>query len=223
MTFDNATSGGADVSQATPLTFSHTNAGDFLFVPAFRVEQPLSVTYAGVAMRNLFSFTDHLGRELILFGLAKPATGANNVVVTPASGSAFNALAASYSGGPSQEWLDRVGSSDDASSKSSFDYRVNPARQNCWGVLLVLADVTFTPSGCVSRVTNTGGNFGFFDTNGALSGAAAMTLTFSLPTTQGAGIVASVQGPEAVQSALRSGRSRRQRAGWSVSSPGSFF
>lgn len=79
-------------NSASSLTYSHTTGGSnrSLVVSVGLASKTITatVTYAGTSMTDL-GHTDHstTNNRVYLFGLANPATGANNVVVTLTGGS----------------------------------------------------------------------------------------------------------------------------------------
>lgn len=93
-------SGGHNVT--TSLTVSHTNVGDYLVVAVLNMNSPEStaVTYNGVSMTrlNVARFLDP-GVFVIMFGLAAPASGTHDVVVTDGGNSSnLYLIAQSFSG-----------------------------------------------------------------------------------------------------------------------------
>jgi hypothetical protein len=93
-------SGGHNVT--TSLTVSHTNVGDYLVVAVLNLSNPeaTAVTYNGVSMTrlNVAHFLDP-GAFVIMFGLAAPASGTHDVVVTDGGNSStLYLIAQSFSG-----------------------------------------------------------------------------------------------------------------------------
>ena len=96
--YDNATASG-DASGSTTLTFSHTCTGSNLYLIVHIYSQSgagaTGVTYNGTAMTRLSAANDIDE----IWGLVNPATGANNVVASRASGTgSFLGGAISYTG-----------------------------------------------------------------------------------------------------------------------------
>jgi|GEM_PF-3221293 len=99
--FDAATE--STVQTGTSITQSHTCNGTYLIVAVHQVVNgqtaPSSVTYNGVAMTSLGrQMSSSQEESMDLYGLANPATGANNVVCTFGSSKTFKLGIMSFTG-----------------------------------------------------------------------------------------------------------------------------
>lgn len=95
-----ATSNGSE-NASTTLTFAHTCTGSnlYLIVYFWTNQTDVGVTYNSVAMTKLSTNpTESNGRLPCIYGLANPATGANNIVITVDASGQIYAAAASYTG-----------------------------------------------------------------------------------------------------------------------------
>ncbi len=222
----NASVNGGSVT-GTSLTFAHRCAYSvegILWVAAYRVENPITgATYAGVAMTEAATVTETVaGRFMHLFMLVNPAAGTNNVVVSTSGSSFIQALCASYSGARTTSQPDNTTTNNDTTSADHLTTALTPVSDNSWMLMVAKSDQSYIgATNCIERQATD--NFSIFDTNGPVTPPVSTSLTFTMTffTTQHAAIVASFA-PNVATSVGR-GRSRRQRAGWSVSSPGGFF
>lgn len=74
-----------ETSEVTSTTFSHTNAGNMLYVGIVSNNVPTSVTYGGAAMTQVVK-NEAIARKTSIYGIIDPASGANDIVITNASG-----------------------------------------------------------------------------------------------------------------------------------------
>lgn len=92
------------VAAATSLTYSHTNAGSdrALAVGIYHFNgsgNVSGVTYNGVSMTQLGTVVaDGSGGDVYLYGIANPATGANNIVISESASMQIFATSVSYTG-----------------------------------------------------------------------------------------------------------------------------
>lgn len=199
---DNAT--GKENTVANPVTFSHTCTGSDLIllvgiddVKTAGADNVTGVTYNGVAMTKIATQThagDAEAGTKTLWYLAAPATGSNTVSISNNNTPTIRAAAVSYTGCKQTGIPDNSTSSDETSTSTSYALTLTPSASNCWMVMW-MADNSNTPSagsGTYARkVSGSGSSWGFFDSNGTVSGATTLTATFSSSTDKN-GIAATI-------------------------------
>lgn len=145
--FDNASTGNI-TSTGNSLTFSLTvgsGSNRILWVGALvntTTATVTSVTYAGVAMTATAASPLRSNQSLILYYLAAPASGANNIVLTLSSNvSEIHGIAASYTGA-AQTGLPDSSVTESAGSGTSATLTTTTVANNAWMVGLFRNDST---------------------------------------------------------------------------------
>ena len=172
---DTSTSGSSN--STAQLTFAHTCTGANLYLLEFVWTNQTSITsctYGSVTMTKLKESSAITNdRHIYVYGLADPATGANNMVVTPSATGQVYTAAISYTG--------CLGTQPDASAtgvvtvgNTTITGTLTTIVNNCWtamGVVSGLKDNLGDGSaGANTTWRNTmGSNGGIYDSNGALS------------------------------------------------------
>lgn len=140
-----------------------------------------SVTYNGVAMTLLCKTTNPSGgRWNYLYGLANPASGNNNVVITFSSTHWIICGAAEYTG---VQGVDVTNTNSTA--VSTLTTTSTTTANNTWGIIFAGcgggAATLDAGSGCTKRTTSSMGYWALFDSNGAVTpaGSHSMTTTYS--------------------------------------------
>lgn len=180
----------ASSGTASSLTWSHTTAGTdrILIVFAYREngETVTGITYNGVAMTSVTSVSVGTVIEYAYY-LINPASGANNVVVS-FSGSTANCIASSISyTGAKQTGQPDAFNSTSGLAESSLSMSVTTVADNSWitGALLGPYGAPFAGSGAFTYIAvgagapagGAGWNaHSIYDTNGAITPAAATTV-----------------------------------------------
>lgn len=181
--FDAATDGGNVVGTST---FSHTCTGSnrFLVVAgAFFGTGTGTATYAGVSMTEVASTPLNTNPgNLKIFFLANPASGANNVVVTPTNSSDNSIFtASSYTGAQSVSTADATGTNSGNSGTQTVS--VTTSADNCWVIGTWRNSGTSSTAGANTtiRKTNVGASnsMGIADNNTAKTPAGSVTLTIT--------------------------------------------
>lgn len=175
---------GVNATIANPgssLTWSHTCTGSerILFVSATINRSSITgITYGGVSMTAIGSPT--LGGDGFynyLYYLVAPATGANNVVITPGSSVLILGSSVSYTGAAQTGQPD--GSNSQTGTNSSMTTSITTTADNCWAVLHVRAcdlGVSSAGTGSTQR-TNTNGYIQIYDSNGPKTPAGSLSMT----------------------------------------------
>lgn len=182
--FDATAVGQSDAS--TSMTFSHTCTGTNRLLIVFSFQEQTtscSFTYNGVAMTEIPTNSPISGatKQLRMFYLIAPATGANNVVGTKGGGSGeWDARSVSYTG-VNQSGIPDASINKNQVSGTSLVTTLTTILQNCWTVIGVLANggslAASTGSTIRGSVVRNGG---VFDSNNGLSiGSNSMTQTMS--------------------------------------------
>ena len=175
----------------------------------------------GVAATEIARKLNVGDRWLYVFGQIDPLPGNRSVVITAGSSIAIAGLSASYTGVRQSE-LPEVSTTANSTLTSVVTSLTTVAR-DAW---TVLADKnTNNPptvgAGSTARKISPF-SLGLFDSNGPLTpGSNSMTINVD-PASNTATIMISMA-PAVIFPSLGIGRTQRQRAGWSVSSPGGFF
>lgn len=180
---DTATDGGRSTA-VTSKTVSHTNGSgsDRYLVVAVGWEgdsdEITGVTYGGVPMERLGVHSGQIGWQY-LYGLANPATGANDIVVSAGATDNIIVYAVSYTGVHQTVPVDNritqnnSGISSGAWNGASLLTRVT----DTWGILLSSKTAGGTMSaggGATERADGDG--LGLFDSNGALGAPASESM-----------------------------------------------
>jgi hypothetical protein len=196
--FDATSAGGT--ATAASLTFAHTCTGSnrILFVT---VNHTLSnaisgITYNGVALTKIGSEVNSgFNTHLSLWYLLNPATGANNIVVTPNTNSEISAASASYTGALQSGQPD-ANSAGTPATTTSYSQSVTTVLDNCWAVLGGIA----ASSSALTAGANTairqqpeGAHYGTFliDTNSAKTPVGTDTMNVTSASQGFDGIMAS--------------------------------
>jgi len=123
----------------------------------------LAATYAGVSMNVLATkaITTEAGLHVVAFGLANPASGSNNLVVTRTPTSNHSAVSAlAYTGVSST--IEATGTQDTESGGGVVIVTVTITNSNCW----LVGGFGGKYSGSVFQDTAAGGDGTFIDDNG---------------------------------------------------------
>lgn len=187
ITFDAATDGGN--TTATSLTFSHTvtNAHANLYLVVGVVgdltsgaDDITTVKYAGVSMTQIAKVTTGgSARNIYLYNLIAPATGANNVVISFTGSHYIAGISASYYnvGQNSQPDVSTTG----FVNSGTFSLSVTTTIDNDWTLLFAKPDGGApTASVGTQRVVQSSGtnsNATFSDSNAVVHPAGSSTLT----------------------------------------------
>ncbi len=195
----------ATTGSGTSLTWAHTCSGAnrYLVAQVFSIGDFVSgVTYAGVAMALVLKISTGAGNYTYLWALAAPATGANNLVATYSSSSAYNAgCAASYTG--VKQTAQPEASASANSGGTTDPVSVTTITANAWIVAGGSND-----AGVLSSVTNgtlrantTAG--AFMADDGPIAAPGSVTLTPTTGSASQGGVVAAVFAPVPVTSTGR--------------------
>lgn len=182
--FDASSSG--DTGSSTSLTFSHTCTGTqrALFVSVIGATTPgniSSVTYGSVAMTQIDSVEGNGSRYIYLFYLKNPASGANNVVITPTSASFMSAVSASYTG-VSQTTTPDNHTTNSNNGTSPITTSITTVADNCWTIMAIHCEGGTATASTGSTLRVKDGTFNspaIFDSNGVVhpAGSTSMTVT----------------------------------------------
>jgi hypothetical protein len=202
-----ATSSSANQTGSS-VTFSHTCTGSnrILIVGvaiADNSDTVTGVTYNSVALTSIASADNFNGsRNVTLWYLIAPATGANNIVVTLSGTPAafFSVGAASYTGVKQSGQPDAFGSYSGTSSTVDYTKSITTVADNCWLVGVLTNGNSLNPtadSGTTLRLSvynRSGNGYELFllDSNGAKTPASSYALGVSADAGAGAVIVASL-------------------------------
>ena len=169
------------VSSATVNTVSFTTAGSnrYLIVNVRLINggTTATATYGGVSMTQIGTTVNPATNNYLLtFGLANPALGANNIVVTANIAGYIDVTAASYDGASSVEVI----SSGNSIPAASVDNTLTTLTDNSWMLVSFAsgAPVTSVTNG-VNRTYDSGGNnySGINDSNAAITPTGSYTIT----------------------------------------------
>lgn len=125
------------VASASSLTYAHTvtGANAVLVVGSWMFNSSAtfsSCTYNGVSMTNLVNrTTDGTGGDIRILGLANPATGSNNVVITCSSSKQIFGNSVSYTGVDQTTPFPDTGTSG-SSSGTSFSISITTTVDQSW-------------------------------------------------------------------------------------------
>lgn len=123
----------------TSRTYSHTCSGTDRYLLVFvrggggEGNRVTSITYAGVSM-SLLGVANY-GEAMIVYGLANPASGANNVVVTFSSSSYHQVGSISYTGVHQTSSLDGTVQTYAPTSVSSVTATVTTSYSGSWVII----------------------------------------------------------------------------------------
>lgn len=131
----------------TSLTYSHTCSGEERYLAVSvgtHVNQGAvsGVTYNGVAMTNIGTEDGNNNTRIQLWGLANPATGANNVVISKAGSTAIRAMSYSFIGVDQTNPVNtsNVFPRSSWTGVTTFNPSVTASVTGCLGVLAFFAD-----------------------------------------------------------------------------------
>lgn len=181
ITFDNflnqQTSGPTDTS----LTFAYTTAGSdrylVVFVYLFAGDNCTGVTYNGVAMTQLQKTGTPAGsNQHYIYGLAAPASGANNVVISTSVGDTILGYCISYNGAQQTTPADSSGVTTQAAGPTTISTSVTTVADNCWVASMIRNDVAAVTDN-TNYVRRNVSSVSVGDTNAALTPAGAKTIT----------------------------------------------
>lgn len=188
---------GLENTTANPAEFSHTCTGDDLIlivgvddVQAAGNDNVTGVTYVGVAMTKIATQThagDTEAGTKTLWYLVAPATGSNTVSIATVNTPTIRAAAVSYTGCKQTGIPDNQTKSDSTSTTTSYALALTPVATDCW-MAMWMSDNSSTPAAGANtfarKVSGAGSGWGFFDSNGIVSGATTLTATFTSSTDQ---------------------------------------
>ncbi len=172
---------------ASSLTYSHTCTGSNLYlVVAFFIgggQTCTGVTYNGVAMTQLETATASNSKKPYMFGLANPATGANNIVISASGSTLIYATSVSYSGCSGTQ--PDAHSNGTVTNLASISGTVSVVAQNCWTAMYVCSGTDdalgsgSAGSGTTLRIQGDS-NGSFYDSNGTVStGSQSLNVTMT--------------------------------------------
>jgi len=167
-------SNGGSVNPDTSLTWAHTCAGlnRILFVltrgGGGEGDKISGVTYDSVSMTKIGSAQKPTENSLLsLWYLIAPSTGANNVVVTLASGYMLG-LSSSYTGVKQSSQPDNS-TTNTAGSGTSITTSLTPVADNCWTVLVARGQGDVSAGAGTTERAQGGGDNVLFDSNAAIT------------------------------------------------------
>ena len=163
-------------SSGNTLTFSHTCSGSnrilFVFADSVDGSKTISgVTYAGVSMTSIYNVGyNSNARQIGLFYLIAPSTGANNVVITISGNTAFQieGCSASYTGAKQSGQPDANTDSLATGNVATRTVSVTTVANNCWlvGGAINVAN-TSAANTTIRQYNNNDDADAIFDTNAA--------------------------------------------------------
>lgn len=187
--FDTAKSGGT--TSLGTLTWSHTCTGsDLVLIVSVNYDQGTgsisSVTYAGAALTQIATGAQvGSGNTSTLWIKVGPATGANNVVVTPTVGLFLAGASASYTGCAQSGQPDSSNTKAEASVTTQTTSTTVVA-SGCWLVMNGSANSgaanVSAGTGTIKRANLNFVQYGYFDSNGTV-GTGSQSLIFNSNTT----------------------------------------
>ncbi|HEY6021884.1 MAG TPA: hypothetical protein VIY48_19070 [Candidatus Paceibacterota bacterium] len=161
-----------------PFTTAGTNR--YLFVNVLdQNSSTSSVTYGGVSMSLLVSLNSSnisAGETCYFYGLANPASGSNNLVVTYTGANTIILDASSYTG--AQQTTPIEASNTHSGNTASESASVTTLTDNDWLVGFARAATTITAGSNTSLVTNNSSR-DFIDTNAAQTPAGTHSMSFT--------------------------------------------
>lgn len=186
--FDAAQDGNKGTSDTAALTYAHTCAvGAVLYVWAgVGSSRTVTVTYGGVSMTQIASEAETNGDIGYLFFLSNPASGANNIVITPSAATFINANSASYTGASTTAGQTHTIGAN-GSAVTSLTNTINISDANAWmAAACGLQRAPTASTGSVLRKSSALHNLYIFDTNGVVgaTGNRSMSYTMSSITAQ---------------------------------------
>ena len=193
--FDVANAGG-ETNPGTTLTWSHTCSGDnrMLFVLARggngEGDKITGVTYAAVAMTKIDSATKPTENSVLsLWYLIAPATGANNVVITLASGF-MTSVSSSYKNVKQSSQPDNS-ATNTAASGTSLTISLTPVINNCWTIIAARGQGTLAGGSGTTIRASQGGDNAILDSNAPITPPASTSLIVTGNEGTWAGVMAS--------------------------------
>lgn len=187
--YDSSTLSG---SSTVNYTFSHTTSGAdrYLFVIcSCQSTPPSAVSYAGVSMTLLANLPTNVN----VWGLASPASGANNVSVTVGSAFSTRAIAASYNGVSGIGNPDASHQTDTGGAAVTVTDTITTVTDNSYvigfGTYGSSSGQLTAGSGATER-QNSGASssytsFGVFDSNGVKTPAGTRSMTLNVSSSSG--------------------------------------
>jgi len=167
--------GANSTATSTSLTYAVDCTGATILLVGFRLSSgtPSTVTYNGVSMTQVTSTS-----TTYVYYLVSPATGSNNVVITPSGSTTINSCAVCYSGADTSGQPDAFNSNSSVST-GSVSVNTTTVADNCWvaafGSCSTTETLTRTSSGS-TRQSRSGAIF--FDNNTAKTPAGSVTSSF---------------------------------------------
>ena len=165
----------------TTRTYAHTCTGSdrmlFVWISSWTGDLVTGVTYAGVSMVQIGKIKQgNATGYTYLYCLFAPATGANNIVCTASSTTAWNTMATSYTWVNQSNTMDASATSSIASAALNFSTNLTTIANNCWSICYTINDTNvFASNSDTRRGTNVGWNI--FDSNGVITPAGSKTMT----------------------------------------------
>lgn len=178
--FDSVTSNNSIT--ATSLTYSHTcgtwsDRMLFVWVSSGGGDLITGVTYAGASMTQVWKIKQWAWAWFTyLYALFAPATGANNIICSASSSTAWNSMATSYTGVTQSNTMDATASSAISWAALNFSTTLTTIANNCWSICYTINDTNiFASNSDTLRGTNIWWNI--FDSNSAITPAGSKTMT----------------------------------------------
>ncbi len=166
---------------ATSITYAHTCTGSdrmlFVWVSSGGWDFVTWVTYAGVSMVQVGKIKQgSIAGYTYLYCLFAPSTGANNIVCSASSSTAWNTMATSYTWVNQSNTMDASATSSISSAALNFSTTLTTIANNCWSICYTINDTNvFASNSDTRRGTNIGWNI--FDSNSAITPAGSKTMT----------------------------------------------
>lgn len=189
---DNTPGGMGTGSTGTSITISFTCTGSNLFLlapevgPVVASQNVTGITYNAVALTQIG--TGQRSPSDRFFGmwyLVGPSTGANNLVTSmPANAQGTTQMVASYSGCAQSGQPDNSATAQTAGSGTTNSASITTVANNCW-IAAIFNDATGSASvtagvNTTVRQSNAGSEYGFVDSNMAITPAGSATLSITL-------------------------------------------
>jgi hypothetical protein len=179
---DVAQDGNKSTSNSAALTYSHTCAVDAVLYVWVGVgsSRTVTVTYNGVSMTEIANEPETNGDRGYLFFLGSPASGANNVVITPSGNTFIVAQSSSYTGASTTAGqVHTIGAN--GSSVTSLTNTINISDADAWmasGCGFQRAPTAST--GSVLRNSSALHNLYTFDTNGVVGSTGNRSMAYTM-------------------------------------------
>lgn len=198
--FDNSITQQTSDGSGNTLTFSFTTSGTnrYLLVAGIITgnNSITGITYGGVAMTQIATVdTSNVsgGQIAYMFGLANPASGANNVVCTGSATATLAFVASSYTGAQQTDTLEASGTATGASGTGTKS--ITTLTDNDW--LVGWARGQSNASASTNTVFRPADNAGMamMDTNAAQTPAGSYSLNFTTASNNNWGIIVAALKP----------------------------